>query len=178
LLSDNSRIILELYNPGKTYNNQKKFDCENAIINKFVASSLKKQVRDELSRAFVLLDTNDNDRFVGFYTLSSFSIKAPMLTALSKGSLPSDIPCSRLIMLGVDINYKRRGLGKQLMKSVIQKTIAAADQIGIYGLYLDADEDAYTFYDNLGFITLQEKKGTKPTPMFLSIETMRELNQA
>jgi len=172
-LRDNEGIVLELYDPDKTYTNQKRFTCKNEIINKFVAGSLKKQVRQSLSQCFVLLDTNNDDRFIGFYTLSSFAIDAVMLETLSRGSLPSRIPCSRLIMLGVDEEYEGRGLGKLLMQSGILKTIMAAEQIGIYGLYLDADEEAYTFYIKLGFTALQEKVNSRPTPMFLHIDTMR-----
>lgn len=172
-MNDNDHVVLERYDPDKTYNKQKRFDCENKIINKFIAGSLKKQVRQNLSQCFVLLDTSNNDRFIGFYTLSSFGIDAFGLEALSKGSLPSRIPCSRLVMLGVDKNYKNRGLGKLLMQSVMLKTISAAEQIGIYGLFLDADDRAYTFYIEHGFIPLQEKIDSKPTPMFLHIDTMR-----
>jgi len=109
----------------------------------------------------------------GFYTISSFAINADELEVLSKASLPSRIPCTRLIMLGVDKEYKKRGLGKLLMQSVILKSIQAAEKIGIYGLYLDADEDAFTFYSCLGFTALQEKKDSRPTPMFIHIDTMR-----
>ncbi len=172
-MSDSDGLLLELYDPERTYTNQKRFDCENKTINKFVAGSLKKQVRQSLSQCFVLLDTNNDERFIGFYTLSAFAIDADMLVELSSGSLPSRIPCTRLIMLGVDKEYKKRGLGKRLMQSVIHKTISAAEQVGTFGLYLDADEDAYTFYLELGFVALQERVGSKPTPMFLSIDTMR-----
>ncbi|RLA22342.1 MAG: N-acetyltransferase [Gammaproteobacteria bacterium] len=168
-----NNIVLEHYDPDKTYNNQKRFDCENKTINKFVAGSLKKQVRQNLSQCFVLLDTTNNDRFIGFYTLSSFAIDASELEVLSKGSLPSRIPCSRLVMLGIDKDYKKKGLGKLLMQSAMLKTIGAAEQIGIYGLFLDADKGAYTFYLDHGFIPLQVKACPKPTPMFLHIDTMR-----
>lgn len=172
-MSDNDGLVIERYDPGKTYTNQKRFDCENKTINKFVSSSLKKQVRQSLSQCFVLLDTNNDDRFIGFYTLSSFAVEAKELEALSGGRLPSRIPCSRLIMLGVDKEYKKQGLGRRLMKSVLHKTILAADQIGIYGLYLDADMDAYNFYVALGFIPLKQKKDPRPAPMFLHIDTIR-----
>ena len=75
----NHGIVIELYDPEKTYTNQKRFDCENKTINKFVAGSLKKQVRQSLSQCFVLLDSNNDDRFIGFYTISSFAINADEL---------------------------------------------------------------------------------------------------
>ena len=172
-MSANAAVVLEWLDPGKTYYQQKKFDCGNEKINKFVANSLKKQVRDGLSQCFVLLDATDSNRFIGFYTLCAFAINAPELAAHSAGSLPGRVPCSRLVMLGVDKNFQKRGLGKRLMKSVFQKTMNAAKEIGIYGLYLDADEDAYDFYDDLGFVTLQYKVDSLPTPMFMHIDTIR-----
>ena len=176
-MSDNDKIVLERYDPNKTYKNQKRFKCKSETINKFVSSSLKKQVRDSLSQCFVLLDTSNEDRFVGFFTLSAFTIDASDLEVLSKGGLPRRIPCSRLIMLGIDVEYEKNGLGKRLMKSVISKSVEAAEKVGIYGLYLDADKDAYTFYIKLGFIPLQEKVDPTPTPMFLHIDTLREALQ-
>lgn len=172
-MSDNEGFVLEAYDPDRTYTRQKKFDCGNKLINRFVAGSLKKQVRQNLSQCFVLLDTNNDDRFIGFYTLSSFAIEADLLESLSEGSLPSRIPVSRLVMLGVDKEYKDRGLGKRLTRDAIIKTVQASDQIGIYGMYLDADEGAYTFYTDLGFIPLKEKLDPHPTPMFIHIETLR-----
>lgn len=172
-MNDNDGLILEIYNPDKTYTGQKKFDCENKVINRFVSGSLKKQVRQNLSQCFVLLDTIDNDRFIGFYTLSSFAIEAHLLEAMSEGSLPSRIPVSRLVMLAVDKAYKGRGLGKRLVRDSIIKTVQASDKIDIYGMYLDADEKAYTFYIDCGFLPLKDKQDQLPTPMFIHIETLR-----
>lgn len=172
-MSDNEKIVLEQYDPAKTYKNQKKFDCGNKAINRFVTGSLKKQVRQNLSQCYVLLDTGEDDRFIGFYTLSSFAIEGTKLEALSAGSLPNRIPCCRLIMLGVDNGYKGRGLGKRLTKNAIQKAVRVAEEIGSFGLYLDADPGAYTFYEDLGFVPLKERQDPSPTPMFLHIDTLR-----
>jgi len=77
-------------------------------------------------------------------------------------------------MLGVDKAYKGRGLGKQLLQNILLKTLAASKQIGIYGLYLDADDNAYTFYEAHGFIALKPRESTIPTPMFLHIDTLHD----
>ncbi len=172
-MSNNKGIVLELYNPDTTYHQQKRFDCEHKKINRFVVSSLKKQVRQNLSQAYVLVDSSENNRFIGFYTLSSFSIDAGLMNKLSENSLPSRIPCVRLIMLGVDNQYKKRGLGKLLLQNALLKTSQIAPQLGIYGLYLDTDPDAYTFYVAHGFMALQLYNALKPTPMFLHIETLK-----
>lgn len=166
-------MLLENFDPSKTYTRQKKFDCGNERINHFVRSSLKKQVRESLSRAAVLLDDQADDLFAGFYTLTSFTIEAPLLNELSGGRLPNQVPCVRMIMLGVDKHYQGQKLGKRLLLDAIQRMIDAADGIGIYGLCLDADPSAVDFYLHLGFIFLAERLPDQPTPMFLPIETVR-----
>ena len=58
-----SRFVLEQYDANKTYFQQKKFDCGNKVINKFVHSSLKKQVSKKFSQAYTLLDQENEDCF-------------------------------------------------------------------------------------------------------------------
>lgn len=170
-MSDKLNVILEKYDPTKTYKEQKKFDCGNPIINKFVKDSLKKQVKSNLSRCFVLLDEDASDKFIGFYTLTSFAIDAPLLESLSKGRLPRKVPCSRMVMLGVDVNYKGQKLGRKLLQNAIKRTVSASEYLGILGLYLDADPPAVDFYLAHGFTALKDISSTEPTPMFLHIDT-------
>jgi len=66
-----NRLRLETFDPSKSYKGIKTFDCGNEMINRFVQKNLKKRVKRHFSQAYVLLD---NERFVGFYTLDTFSI--------------------------------------------------------------------------------------------------------
>ena len=172
-MSNKPSFILEGYDPTKTYFQQKKFDCGNDVINRFVASGLKKHVRDNLSKCFVLLDQNNSDKFVGFYTLTSFAIDAPLLESMSRGRLPNKVPCTRMVMPGVDKAYQKRNLGLKLLVNAIDRTISASQHIGILGLYLDADPPAVDFYLAHGFVALKDRHDTKSTPMFLHIETAK-----
>ena len=115
------KFIIEQYDTGKTYFRQKKFDCGNKIINKFVHSSLKKQISQHFSQAYVLLDTGNSECFSAFYTLASFKLSAPELDKLSQGSLPRDIPCVRLVMLGVDKSLQGQGIGKKMLEWAIER---------------------------------------------------------
>ena len=172
-MSNKPSFILEDYNPNKSYFHQKKFDCGNTIINRFVASGLKKQVRDNLSKCFVLLNRDNSDSFVGFYTLTSFAIDAPLLESMSKGRLPNKVPCTRMVMLGVDRAYQKQNLGLKLLVNAIDRTISASQHIGVLGLYLDADPLAVDFYLAHGFVALKDRQDPKSTPMFLHIETAK-----
>lgn len=172
-MSDKSSFILEDYNPDRTYFQQKKFDCGNEVINRFVANGLKKQVRSNLSKCFVLLDQDNSDKFVGFYTLTSFAIGASLLESMSRGRLPNKVPCTRLVMLGVDKAHQKRSLGLKLLVNAIDRTLSASQHIGVLGLYLDADPPAVDFYLAHGFVALKDRHDEKPTPMFLHIETAK-----
>lgn len=173
-MSDN-QFAIEKFEPKKSYHQQKKFDCGNRIINKFVHSSLKKQISQNFSQAYVLLDTHENDRFSAFYTLTSFKLQADELEVLSKGSLPRDIPCVRLVMLGVDSSLQGQGIGKKMMSDALHRVYRASKEIGVYGLYLDADPKATNFYLSLGFTRLDNGGIEGIAKMFLSIEVINQL---
>jgi len=172
---NDNQFVIEIFNPTSSYFQQKKFDCGNRVINKFVHSSLKKQVNQNFSQAYVLLDTLENDRFSAFYTLTSFKLQADELEKLSKGSLPRDIPCVRLVMLGVDSSLQGKGIGKKMMSDALHRVHRASKEIGIYGLYLDADPKATNFYLSLGFTRLDSGGSDDIAKMFLSIDVINQL---
>lgn len=165
-------IEFSLFDPAKTYGGRKQFDCGHTVINKFVHDSLVSQVKRQLSVAYVLTDSDQNDRFVGFFTIAHHAIDASSLSAQQIGSLPRRIPCARLIMLGVDQNYKNQKLGSRLMKQALAITKESSSQIGCYGLYLDADPAAIGFYEKLGFVLLERNKSPEPSPMFITVRSI------
>ncbi|TSA08205.1 MAG: hypothetical protein D4R79_15765 [Comamonadaceae bacterium] len=122
-------IEFSLFDPAMTYGGRKQFDCGHAVINKFVRDSLVPQVKRQLSVAYVLTDSDLQDRFAGFFTLAHHSIDASALSTLQLGSLPKQIPCARLIMLGVDQAYKNQKLGSKLMKQALVITKDASSWV-------------------------------------------------
>lgn len=165
-------IEISLFDPAKTYAGRKHFDCEHAVINKFVHDSLASQVKRQLSVAYVLTDSDQHDRFVGFFTIANHAIDMSALSALQLGSLPRTIPCARLIMLGVDKAYQGQSLGRRLMKQALVITKQSSTQMGCYGLYLDADAAAVGFYRKLGFLWLEGDKSPKSSPMFIAVRSI------
>jgi GNAT superfamily N-acetyltransferase len=165
-------VRIERFDPSKTYTDLKKFDCDHHVINKFVRSSLKAQVKAGTSVAWVLVDAANKDRFAGFYTLMMAHINQSLLSSLATSSLPSMVPCARWVMLGVDVAYKGNDYGKRLMKHALGETRRAAKLVGCRGMYLDADAGALSFYTELGFCPLETPANPPaPTPMFLFMES-------
>lgn len=165
-------IVFSKYDPSLTYSGQKRFDCGHAVINMFAHDSLKSQVKKGVCVAYVLTDQSQAGQFVGFFTIGQHSISLSSISSLVLGSLPKQIPCTRLIMLGVDSQYKGRDLGKQLMKEAFKATKLAAQAVGSFGMYLDADAGAVSFYEALGFHLLEGNKSPAPSPMFLPMTSI------
>ncbi len=163
-----THLRLEKFDTSKNYIGMKTFDCGNEMINAFVQKSLKKRVKKHLSHAYVLLDKDENERFVGFYTLDSFSIARDDFDSNKQPSgLPPVIPVVKLSMLGLDRSMQGQGIGKRLLKDVFLKVYQISQLAGCAGVYLLAEKDAVSFYRSLGFIGI---KADNPLPMFLNIE--------
>jgi len=162
------KLKLVQYDLNTTYKDVKNFDCGNNMINSFVHKSLKKRVKKHLSQAYILLDQEDNERFVGFYTLDTFSIARENFELENKPSgLPPIVPVVKLNMLGVDKKLQGQGIGKRLLRDALLKTIQISELAGCAGVYLLAEKDAIAFYKSFGFIEL---KKDEPLPMFLTID--------
>jgi GNAT superfamily N-acetyltransferase len=168
-------FVIARFDPLLKYAGFNQFDCQHPLINKFVKTSLKQQVKKGLSIAYVLLaesESADVDRFVGFYTIANHSIPLSALVNIQAESLPKIIPCARLIMLGIDVSDAKKGLGSQLMNHAFDVVKMSASSMGCYGLYLDADAGAIQFYKKLGFVLLEGEKTPNPSPMFIPLSAI------
>jgi len=164
-----TNLKLETFDPSKTYKGIKSFDCNNKMINNFVQKNLKKRVKKHFSQAYVLLD---NERFIGFYTLDTFSIAKDNFEFDNRPSaLPPIVPVVKLSMLGVDKSIQGQGLGKRLLRDMFIQVAEISKLAGCAGVYLLAEKDAINFYESLGFVAIKEDE---PLPMFLNIDLILE----
>ncbi len=166
-------IIVEQFDTSKTYNNIKRFDCEHEYINRFATKSLKQNVKKNMCQAYVLLDTAKNDKFVGYYNVMTFSIGKESFENPPSGST-KQIPVLRLVMLGVDKSYKKQGLGSKLLKHCLGLTLELSKQVGIAGLYLDAEDTKHDYYRIRGFRGISIASEQNILPMFIGINTIED----
>ena len=164
-----SDLTISLFDPNYNYKCLKKFDCGNEMINRFVYKNLKKRVKKNLSRAYVV--SNSKCDFIAFFTLESFSITKEELEELNLSSLPPIVPVMKLGMFGVDKSYQKLGIGLRLLSYALKKVYWLSTYLGCKGIFLLSEKDSIPFYKRLGFIEL---KDISPTPMFLSIETLKD----
>ena len=160
-------IRLVRFDTSASYKGFKTFDCGNSMINTFVQKSLKKRVKKHLSQAYILLD---DEHFIGFYTLDTFSIVRDTFDADSRPTgFPPIVPVVKLGMLGVSTDYQ--GIGKRLLRDAFLKVIRISELAGCAGIYLLAEQETVSFYESLGFVGI---RSDVPMPMFLSIENIRD----
>ena len=95
---------------------------------------------------------------LGFHTLSSGSIKATDLPDEQARRLPRHpIPVALLGRLSVSRDSQGLGLGRLLLADAIKRTLAVADEIGIYALIVDAiDAPTKAFYGHFEFCPFEQ----------------------
>lgn len=150
----------------------KKFDSGNKQIDNFARTNLRAQAKAPGSGVTVLLDNDNEQKLVGFFTIAAHSLcKDSFADTNQDVGKTSVIPVVRLVMLGVDSGYQKNGLGRRLMRLALEHTKRVASGIGCAGMYLEADSEAVDFYLKLGFEALtQPHENNGNVQMFLHLD--------
>ena len=115
---------------------------------------------------------------MGFATVAASSFERTNIpNARLRRQLPSyPLPVLRLGRLGVDRRAQGLGIGKALLRHVLDLAVEQRDRLGCVGVVSDAKGEAVGFYEALGFVPLEGvREGLlpgEPLPMFLGIETV------
>lgn len=139
------------------------FDCEVEILNRYLQKHAFQAQQGEGARTYV---TFSKDGIIaGYFTLAYGSIeheKAP--ERVTKGIARHPIPVMLLARLAVDKRFKGQGIGKELMRDAMLRTLNAAEIAGLRAIVVDAKDDAAkAFYQRYGFEPFKDE------PMRLSL---------
>jgi len=145
------------------------FDCGNKELNAFLKATARQHSDKGISRTFVL--TEGDTKILGFFTLTLCEAKASNLPAEYSKKYPQHgLPAVRLGRLAVSRRQQGKGYGELLLAEAVHRTVLIAEHAGVIGLFVDAkDDNARSFYQRYGFVTLPEH----PLQLFLPIATMR-----
>jgi len=135
-----------------------RFSCGKPLLDNYLHTQAKQDVRRKLSACFILPDEGNNVK--GYYTLSSAVIQRELLPEEIRGKLPPsyiDLPTTLLGRLAVDEKYRGQGNGELLLMDALQRSLDVSTQVGSMAVIVDPiDEDAVTFYKKFGFISLPD----------------------
>ncbi|MGF1616176.1 MAG: GNAT family N-acetyltransferase [Gammaproteobacteria bacterium] len=130
------------------------------------------QFRHHIGTTYVAVQSN---QIVGFATVLSGELTAETLTKTLRRRLPAyPLPVLRLARLAVDERLQGHGIGRLLLRAVLELALEMRDRFGCVGVVVDAKADAAAFYATLGFSPMQLVSGSlgdrpEPIAMFLPI---------
>ena len=98
------------------------------------------------------LSATKADRVVGYYALATAGAeKTEVPDQITKGGVPTQVPCLLLARLAVDVTEQNRKLGKGLLVDAIRRAVRVSEDVGVRALLIHArDAEARSFYEHLG----------------------------
>lgn len=114
-------------------------------------------------------------QIAGFVTVSSGELAAETLAKALRRRLPTyPLPILRLARLAVDQRFQGHGIGRLLLRAMLELALEMRDRVGCIGVVVDAKPEAVDFYADLGFRPMHLISGSlgdRPDPivMFLPI---------
>jgi GNAT superfamily N-acetyltransferase len=89
---------------------------------------------------------------IGYYSLAAGAIMRGAATPRVRRNMPDPTPIVLLGRLAVDRGWQGRGLGGDLLRDAVLRTLSAAELIGVRAILVHAiSQDAKTFYEQYGF---------------------------
>lgn len=153
--------------------NRKDFDCGKELLNDYLKTQARQDVKRKLSACFVLADS-ETKVIQGYYTLSNNSIPLSSFSEQIQNKLPKSyksIPTTLLGRLAIDKKYQGNGIGKILLIDALKRSYGISNEIGSFGIIVDPiDDEAKSFYQKYDFIELPDSK-----KMFIATQTLKEL---
>lgn len=153
--------------------NKKDFYCGKKLLDDYIHTQAKQDVKKMLAVCFVLNDESRNVK--GYYTLSNTGISRDILPVELANKFPksyTNLPATLLGRLAVDKSVIGNGYGEFLLMDAITRCIGVSkSEIGSMAIIVDPiDKQAIRFYEKYGFILLPDSG-----KMFLAMKTVSEL---
>ena len=146
---------------------RQEFECGVPVLDEYLRRFAEQHRRRGISSVYVLTDSAQPARILGYYTLSAAEVDAGRLTEAERKKLPRyPVPCFRLGRLACRSDQQGRGLGKVLLGCAVDRCLKARQQVAAYALVVDAKDDAAkAFYVHFGFKPLLDA----PMALFLPL---------
>lgn len=143
-------MIFELLNAEQ--HDRASFDCGVPGLNRYLQNYSNQDQKRGLAKTYVLADQST---ILGFYSISAHAVIGDALPPDLNPRAYREVPFLLLGRLAVDKRYQGQGYGGSLIIHAFKTTAVIAEQIGIFGMVVDAkDEQAAYFYEKFGFIRL------------------------
>lgn len=145
-----------------TINTCDKFDCGNDDLNDFFYNESHLYSEQLLGKSYCFRLDDSPNTIICAFTVSNDSVRVNLLPNSRGKKINKDIPYSKQMSrypavligrLGININYKRHGIGTDLMTFIKSWFIDTANKTGCRFLVVDAynEEAPIRYYQKNGF---------------------------
>jgi GNAT superfamily N-acetyltransferase len=125
------------------------FDCGVPELDTWLK---RRALQNDINRASRTFVVSAQGRVVGYYALATGAVAHSLATGRVRRNMPDPVPVMVLARLAVDQEFQGTGLGSDLLRDALLRTLAVADQAGIRAMLLHAiSEEAKHFYVHHGF---------------------------
>lgn len=158
---------------GKAHQ-KKTFTCGAEPLDTYLQEQALQHMKKNISVTYALTE-HDNEEVLGYYSLSSTSIRLAELPPRFIKKLPKypSLPGILLGRLAVHIQLQGEGLGAYLLVDALKQSLRVSKEIGAVAVVVDAkNQDAVNFYKQYDFIALDDN----PQKLFLPMDTVKKLN--
>lgn len=140
------------------------FDSAEPILDDYLRTRALTNHAGGASRCFV---TCRDGRVVGYYALASGAVSHADLSGKFRRNMPNPVPVILLSRLAVDRKHQGCGLGENLLRDAIARSVQVAEQIGVRAILVHAlHDEARRFYTRYQF----EPSPTDPLHLLLLIK--------
>lgn len=162
-----------LTTPLQNHHKKKDFSCGKPLLDNYLHTQAKQDIKRKLAVCFVMADINDIVQ--GYYTLSNSAIERDLLSNEIKNKMPPayyNLPVTLLGRLAVNSSQKGKGYGKILLANALKRSYnVSITSIGSMPVIVDPiDNEAIAFYQKFGFVLLPHSG-----KMLLPMETISKL---
>lgn len=136
--------------PLTSKHNISAFSCGEPVLDAWLQKKALKAQKDRSARVFVLCDSGN--RVVGYYALANGALARGDALGGVRRNMPDPIPVMVLARFAIDSLLQGQGIGQELLRNAILRTLSAAEIAGIRAIVVHALTDqAKLFYENCGF---------------------------
>ena len=143
------------------------FACGVPALDEYLHRLAEQHRRRGISSVYVLTDSAQPERILGYYTLSAAEVDGERLSEAERKKLPRyPVPCFRMGRLACRTDQRGQGLGKLLLGCAVDRCLQARRQVAAYALIVEAkDVEAAAFYLHFGFKALHDAPLTLYLPL-------------
>ncbi len=149
------------------------FECPTGGLGDYLRERASQDVKRGAAAVFVGVYPSAPEKILGYYTLSSFSLKLTDIPAQHQRGLARypDVGVTLLGRLAVGVAFQGQHMGEFLLFDALRRVVSSSSTIATVALVVDALDGSETFYTRYGFLHLGGQR------YWLPLDTARFLVQ-